>query len=308
MNIPRHALIAALPVLGAVLAGCDGRSNNVDLTPVAARVNGTPIPVSRLGASTERARAPGRTGAASTLERAIDQELLVQAALEAKLDRDPRVVRLLDDARRQILAQAYVDGVVAEAGEPSKQDVRDFYERNPALFANRRIYRFQEVKLDAPAEKLQLVKDQLGNAASVQELSSWLKLHAVPFSVASATKPAEQIPLNLLPRLAELRAGELALFPNGSGASVVQLVDSQDASLSEEQAAPVIAKFLSSRRRLQLAQEAVGRLRGRARIEYAGEHHPATQNVPPGGAASRTSAVLTESNGVEAAEALLRLR
>jgi EpsD family peptidyl-prolyl cis-trans isomerase len=283
-------------LLLGVLGACDGGFAPNVAEPIAAKVNGKPIPVSRLADSNEHGARP-RNAAAGVLERLIDQELLVQAALQAKLDRDPRVARMLESARREILAHAYVEGVAAEAGEVSPREVQRFYERNPALFASRRIYRFQEITLEAPVEKVQAVQERVRTAVDAKDLAAWLKAQGLSFSIAGATKPAEQIPLNFLPRLADMNEGEFALIPNPSGASIVQLVEAREAPLSEEQAAPVITRFLASRRRLELAQEAVSELRGKARIEYVGAHRPGTPGAPQGSTASAPAALLTEVDG-----------
>src|SRR4051812_10343150 len=61
---------------------------------LAAKVNGTPISLQQI------AGAPG-ANPAQALEKVIDRELLVQKALQAKLDRDPQVVQLIENSRRQ---------------------------------------------------------------------------------------------------------------------------------------------------------------------------------------------------------------
>jgi hypothetical protein len=51
----------------------------------------------------------------------------------------------------------------------------------------------------------------------------------------------------------------------------VQLVQSEDAALSEREAAPLIERFLAARSRLEVAEAEVKRLRQVATIEYVGE-------------------------------------
>jgi EpsD family peptidyl-prolyl cis-trans isomerase len=266
MRAGKPALAAMLAAAIAAVAAC----NRTDEAGIAARVNGRELALARLSElvpGTERAR----EATARALEKAVDQELLVQGAIDKKLDRDPRVAQSIEAARRQILAQAYVDRVVAPAAA-TREEIRDFYERNPALFAQRRIYRLQEVSVDGAADKLEALNQRVAATRDLSQLTAWLKERKLTFSLASAVKPAEQVPLNYLPRLAQMKEGEIAVFPTQTGASVVQLVQFQDAALSEPQAAPVIERFIASRRRLQLAEQHVIALREKARIEYVGEY------------------------------------
>ena len=83
-----------------------------------------------------------------------DQELLAQEALEARLDRDAQVSNAIESAKRQILAQAYIERTVISASQPSPEQISRFYEDNPALFKSRRIYR---VRLPQCAEALRRI-------------------------------------------------------------------------------------------------------------------------------------------------------
>jgi EpsD family peptidyl-prolyl cis-trans isomerase len=260
------------PVLAMMLVAAVGAAVSCSRTEdasVAARVNGYALPLTRLP---EQPAERAGEATARALDKAIDQELLVQGALDKKLDKDPRISQAIENARRQILAQAYVDRVVAPATASSNKEIREFYQRNPALFAQRRVYRFQEVSVEAPADKLEPLKEHASSAKDVGQLTAWLKEQKVPFNVAVAVRPAEQVPLQYLPRLAEMKDGDIAVLPTPRGASVLQLVHAQEAGLSEAQAAPVIERFLASRRRLQLAEQHVARLREKAKIEYLGDY------------------------------------
>ena len=89
--------------LAAALAGCGQGSstqpaaNGVRASSagtqapgkLAAKVNGTPISVTQLSGAGSAAS----PSSAQALEKIIDRELLVQKALQAKLDRDPQVLR-----------------------------------------------------------------------------------------------------------------------------------------------------------------------------------------------------------------------
>jgi hypothetical protein len=67
-----------------------------------------------------------------------------------------------------------------------------------------------------------------------------------------------------------MQKGEIAVFAGPAGLAVVQLVQAEEAPLSERQAAPAIGQFLRARSRMELAAAQVRLLRQAAQIEYMG--------------------------------------
>lgn len=101
---------------------------------VVAVVNDVPITRQDLEAATAAVAADRRGGLAAgdrrrMLDRLIDEELLLQRALELDLERrEPRI--------RGALVSAVVDAALADAarGEPSDETLRGFYDRHPEYF------------------------------------------------------------------------------------------------------------------------------------------------------------------------------
>jgi EpsD family peptidyl-prolyl cis-trans isomerase len=270
--LPCKLLIATLAFAAA---GCERAAADRASQIVLARVNGAQISAASVAPA---AGAASRDSVREALEKVIDRELCVQRALELGLERDAQVSAAIDTARRQILAQAYIDRVAASpAGHgASVQEVRAFYAENPALFAERRIYRLRELVVSAPAELVEVLRAESTRAASLEDIAAWLRLHEARFSTVALTQPAEELPLAYVPRLARMKDGEIDVFPRpgyagaAGGASVIQLEHAEDAPLSETQAAPLIERFLAARSRLEAASAEVRRLRAAARIEYVG--------------------------------------
>src|SRR5438067_3758431 len=246
---------------------------------IVAKVNGDEISVHQVNFAIARGNdiAPdeAKQAAAQMLERIIDQELLVQKALKDKLDRDPQVVQAIEDAKRQILARAYIERAVAASSTDNGEEIGKFYQDNPALFERRRIYRVHELAVVAPREKLDALKAATAGAKSLEDVAGWLKSQKLVFKGAISNQPAERIPLNILAQVFEMREGQIAMILTSHGASVVQLLETQEASLSEQQAKPLIERYLQSRKLLATAQAEVKKLREHARIEYIGEFEAA---------------------------------
>jgi EpsD family peptidyl-prolyl cis-trans isomerase len=285
-----------LMAITVALSACGKTDAQKASGQIAAIVNGEEISVHRVNRAIARGNdvPPGEAGEAAgqALQRVIDQELLVQKALKAKLDRDPQVMQAIEDAKRQILARAYVDRAVAAAPTQGQDEIGTFYKENPALFERRRIYHLHELVVAAPQEKLGALQAAAAAAKSMDEVARWLKSRELPFNVVTASKPAEQIALEILPRVLEMRDAQIAVFSTARGASVVQVLRSEEAPLSGQQAAPIIERFLLGRKRLELARAEVGKLREQAKIEYVGEFEaarpePAAASATPAGADDR---------------------
>ena len=257
------------------LASCGKADVDKASTQIAAKVNGGEISVHQVNGVIARGNNALPDQARQTaLERIIDQELLVQKAREAKLDRDPQIMQEIEAAKRQILAQAYLERTVSAAPKGGPEEIKEFYRRNPALFERRRVYRFHELAVAAPQEKLDALKAQAAGAKNLNDVAGWLKSQKLPFNVATATKPAEQVPLEILPQVSEMKDGQIAVFPTPLGASVVQMIQSEETPLGEKQATPIIEQILASRKRIELAQAEVRKLREKAHIEYIGTPRP----------------------------------
>ncbi len=272
-------MFLAVVLAAAAAAAAYGTSEVEDAAgPVAARVNDESILARQVDSMIAHASAALRGSAkrrkAQALERLIDQELLAQEARRAKLDQDPRVAQAVKAATRQILGQAYLERVVAAARKDSGAQVTKFYRENPALFEHRRIYRVVELAVLSPQDTLADIRLAAARAGSLNDVAAWLESRRLPFNVATSSRPAEQIPLDVLSEVYEMKPGQIAVFPTPRGASVVQLLLASEEPMKEREAAPVIERYLVNRRRLEIGVAEVRKLRERAAVEYGSEFEP----------------------------------
>lgn len=276
----KRIFLASVLIAAAVTAASCGKPDAGKASgQIAAKVNGEEISVHQINSAIAGGNAvasePFKQAAARVLERIIDEELLVQQAFAAKLDRDPQVMRAIEGAKRRILAQAYIDRAATAAPSENPEDIGKFYRENPGLFERRRIYRVHELVVVAPQDRLVALNAAAAGAKDLEEVAGWLKSQSLPFNAAVSSKPAEQFPMNVLPRMLGMHEGQIAVVPTPFGASVMQLLKAEDFPLSEQQAVPVIERYLHGRRRLELARAEAGKLREIAKIEYVGEFEAA---------------------------------
>lgn len=291
--------LASLVVSTLVLTACGERPpEKRAATQVVAKVNGGEISVHQINFVLQRTpNIPADQADAAkrqVLEGLIDQELAVQQALEGKLERTPNVMQAIEAARREILARAYVEQAAGKAEKPAAEAVRTFYAEHPELFANRKIYRLEEVVFAATPENLASVREQLGRGKPVGEIVTGLRARGVEVGGGVAVKPAEQLALELLPQLAQSREGQPQLIENQGRAALITVLGSKAEPLDEAKAQPFIESYLANKHKADLARDALKQLRDKAKVEYVGEF---TGTKPAGEApkaAATTDAAVTK--------------
>lgn len=271
------SLKAGVAILSSamLLAACGERPPEKKATQVAAKVNGGEISVHQINFLLQRIAnvQPAQAEAAKrqVLETLVDQELAVQQAVENKLDRTPEVMQALENARREILARAYIDQASGAKTKPSADEVKKYYAENPALFAERKIYRLEEVAFANNPEAVANVKDMLAKGKSVAEIVTALKAAGVEVGGNVAVKAAEQIPLEVLPRLAAAKDGQPQLVENAGRAAIITVLGSKSDPVDQIKAQPAIENFIANRQKTESVRQVVKQLREKAKIEYVGE-------------------------------------
>jgi EpsD family peptidyl-prolyl cis-trans isomerase len=262
-------------LIAFMISGCGGDGRGKSASQVAARVNGNEISVHQINLSLIR-QGPvnpeqAKTAMPQVLERLIDQQLLVQKAKKAKLDRDVQIMQLIEAAKSQILAQAYMERVLSTAPKVTPEDIRTFYKESPALFSERRIYRFEEIVTQVPEDKIEQLREQVRRSKTISEVANWLKTQSIQFAGNSAVRAAEQLPMGMLPELSRMKDGEMVMRRGTSGITIVHLAASHGAAMNEQQATPFIQTYLLNRKRMELADSWMKELRAAAKIEYVGD-------------------------------------
>jgi EpsD family peptidyl-prolyl cis-trans isomerase len=272
----RLALLGAFLAAVLVAVGCSGDSKDKPATQTAARVNKEEITVHQINAilAQQRGLRPEQADEAGrrALERLIDQELAVQKAAELKIDRNPRVVQQLEAARREIVTAAYRDKLGEGAAKPSPGEIKAYYDQHPALFSRRKVYQVNEVAIQADAGQVDGLRAKLTAAKSLEEFVAHLKSGGFKFTANQAVRAAEQVPLGLLPQLAEMKDGSSLFNASPDGALVIHLAASKAQPVDLERASPAIEQFLLNERKRKIVADDLKALRAVSKIEYLGKY------------------------------------
>ena len=273
----RHCRLFVALILPLVLvAGCGRTEHGTGATQVVAKVNGDEITVYQLNSELARNPAGEPDEAAhakrAALERLIDLQLARQKAIEEELDRSPGVVLAIENAKTKILARAFLEQITARQPQPSQGEIDTYYRVHPELFARRKVYNIQEITIAAKEGVAGALREKAVTARSIQEIGDWLKERGVRFGEKRAVRAAEQIPLDVLPKLAAMKEGEIRVLEDGDGRlEIVHVIATKLAPVDEATATSRIQQFLSNRRSSEVIAAEMKRLRKLAKIQYVGE-------------------------------------
>ena len=294
--VPKPTLLTvAVLVSATLLSGCGGDKKD-KATQVAAKVNKEEISVHQINfmLSRQPGLKPEQKDQAqkAVLESLISQELVYQQAQEQKLDRDPNVLQMLEAAKREIIVRAYLERLVQNASKPSDAEVKQYYDTHPAMFADRRLFNFQEIVVEAKPEQAAALRQKLSAATDLAQLQSILQAEGVRFGTGQAVRAAEQLVQQIgyeqAAKIAKMTDGQFGVNERPGGLYVLILVKSEPQPVTLAQAKPAIEQLLLNERRTKLAEEEIKRLRAAAKIEYVGAFAPgpnaAASGVPAGAA------------------------
>lgn len=265
-----------------MLSGCSDDAEK-PATQIVAKVNDDEITVHQLNSAV--AKIPNVTAENAdavrkeVLEKLINQQLAVQQAEKNKLDRSAEVVMMMDAAEREILTKAYLGQVVANLPQPSEAETSKFYDEHPELFAERRVYKLQEIVIPTKDGQAEQIKQQ-ASGKSMEDIANWLKSQNIPFRSNAATRAAERISLPMLDQIASMQDGETKVIETEDAMTIVHLVASEQAPVSKEIAMQRIPRFLANEQAKTAINEDLERLKSTAKIEYLNDQQNMAKQAP----------------------------
>lgn len=288
----RFTLSVLAATLALALSACGSKDDSKVATQVAAKVGSEEISVHQInqvlgrsntsGASPEAVKAMSR----DILEKLIDQQIAVDQATEAKLNRSPDVVSQLEASRREILARAYIQKVVGGISKLTPEDVKKYYVDHPQLFAERRIFNVQEIVVPVAPGIVEQLRSFSEAGKPIEESAAWLKSKDIKFGGGSATRAAEQIPLELLAQVHTLKDGQSLVIQSPQSVTLLRVASSQLTPVPEAAALPRIEQFLTNQRAGEAVAANIKLLRGNTKIAYLGEFSKDESTTPAAVAAA----------------------
>jgi hypothetical protein len=292
---PNHLSALAVAIAAAVLAGCSG-SDAPQNTQAVARVNDKEISVHQINLLAQRlpANLPAERIAEARrtiLNALVEQEKLVQYAIENKLDREAATMQQLESVRREVLARAAVERLGAQSPKPTPEEVRTYFEGNPGLFANRRIYRFDEIVMPGVPSNWQSIEPQVLRAKSLREVSALLRAANIDLpTTQGVVRASEALPMNRLADFSKRKAGDIVVWVQPPRVVIGQVTDVREAAVDHARATPLIEQALSQRKRQETIASETTRITEATKVSFLGEFaQDAATPVAPARAAEEPS-------------------
>ncbi len=271
-----YRLFSALFI--TILVGCDDAAPKAN-TQVAATVNNEEITVHQLnqaiGAMGEKAvNADQQALRASVLQNMIVQTLLEQEAEKSDLDREPYVMQSVEAAKRQVLASAYMQQLATTQSSISDADVENYYSANTDLFANRKLFVYEQVTVQSDISKFKNAQEKLQQIEQLTDFTEWLEKNAIPFKAITKAKTSENIPQNLRQALSTLDIGQVGFLNLADGLVVFEIKDKQLQPVELEMVSTAIREHLRSQKRKAQIEQTVQSLKKAAVIQYSEDFKP----------------------------------
>ena len=307
-----------LLLAGAIAIGfsaCGKHEDKKVATQVAAKVGDEEISVHQINMVLSNANTSAATPQSmqamsrEVLEKLIDQQLAIEQANKKDLNRSPEVVAQIEASKREILARAYVQQLVGGLPKPSQDEVQKYYAEHPQLFAERRIFNVQELTIPKQAGLAEQIAPVINAGKPLEDIVALLKARDIKFGSGSATRSAEQIPMDVLNQLQKLKDGQSMVAQTPQAITIIRVASSRQVPVDAASAAPRIENFLANQRASEAIAANMKVLRQSAKIEYMGEFaKPLQTAVVASSAASAPAASSSDASKADMEKGIAGLK
>ncbi|MGL6069664.1 EpsD family peptidyl-prolyl cis-trans isomerase [Craterilacuibacter sp.] len=246
--------------------------DDVPVSQLAAQVNGSEITVHQLNTAMQSMSYPpgsdAKTVQKQVLDHLVEQRLLIDKAIEEKLDRDPQVMMAMENARNEVLARSWLERAAGAQVKPGKEDAQEYYKQHPELFADRHVFQLQKLSFPASSDLLAALKVQINSGKNMDEISTWVKSQQLPVNAEIGALAAENIPMQWLPEIAALKEGDSIVFDTPQQIFLVSLMGKKLLPIDEVTALPQIAAILVAQKNKDVARSILENLKKNAKVEY----------------------------------------
>ncbi len=266
----RMTLIGLVSVVVLVLTACDNEPKEKKSGQALVSVNGKEITMLQLNDEIKRANIrPDQYEAASQqlLESLIARQLIIDEAINNKLDRTPDVMQARERANAQIISQAYMQGIVSKVAKPSKAEIDEYYQKHPEYFAQRKQFDLTIVRI-ATKDLGDELKKIIDAAKSLDEVVAWLDKNKIQYLRNLASRSTADLPSQMATMMQQKNKDTIFIINEQGNSLLISVNAIKDSPITAALATSQIEKFLINQKYKEATDAEVARLRSAAKIEY----------------------------------------
>jgi EpsD family peptidyl-prolyl cis-trans isomerase len=201
------------------------------------------------------------------LESLVDRQVLLNQAMEDKVDRDPKVVQAIERAKALIIAQAYMQKHTGTPAKPTKEEIQAYFDKNPLLFTQRKVIDLRQLNI-ATSDMSDELKKEIDGAKSLDEVAGWLDRNNIKYARQQISRSTAELAPALSAKLVTLPKGQLFIVREGDRSTLMTITDIKETPVDLASAEAQITQFLANSRTKDAAAAELARLRAVAKIEY----------------------------------------
>lgn len=272
ISTPAFQSLVVLLLSVMLLTGCGHHGAGDGKTQVAAKINGKEITIHEVNqylSSMRHVQGTPEQIRRRAIDAVIDQNLLLEAAKRAGVDRDPDVLQTLLASNKNILINAYLARKITPPSPPSAAAILAYYQAHPAFFAQRRLYQLDQLNIQANQEQQKNLLAALRDSPTIDGFIKWLKLQHIPFDAIPTVKAPEDMDAQERDAFLTIKVGEATIMnqnPDSIGITVLTAVQSQPLGLDEVRMK--ISRILIAEARQKEIAALIAAYRRKAKIEY----------------------------------------
>lgn len=261
-------LMMAAPV-AAPAAAASRKTVESGKTQIVAKLNNREITISDL--RNEMARLGLSPNAENServaLENIVNRALLVDAARDAKLNRQPEALRRMAVAQEQALADLYL-ATASQPPEPTPTEIENFISSNPSLFSKRRIYSFSVLSLPTENFDQEKLSPLFDEAADFTALAKALDDEKIAYSIAPAVQPSNAFPEAIRKQLAQYSERDNIVIQGDATTQIMKITDVKSAPTPDKDASAIARQALLQQSARDRAKSLLESLKGKSTISY----------------------------------------
>jgi len=290
--LARYALMS---VAVAGLAGCKIPGLHSHAAPtgqVAATVNGQEVTVRDIAAELGPFNTPDpkvrKAAETAALENIVSRKIVAQDAVAQGLDKTPDFALLKQRAIDNLLAQLLEKKLASQVPVPTKEDADAFVTSHPNMFAQRKIFLVDQLRMARPTDPA--VLKPLQPLKTLPEVEAQLDKDHIVYQKGVGSLDALAADPNLIDQILKLPAGEIFIVPSNGELLVNQIRETQVAPVTGDQASQFALNYLRRQRTQDTVRRQMSALvgKGLAQVSFNKDYMPVKPSSASHSAAPKT--------------------